>query len=60
MEAKVVAYADQLVYMVRHMGLDPWKDRDLIVRANLGYLNTLYGKRLSKSITKERPCRPGR
>ena len=54
-EAKIAAFADQLVYMVRHMNSDPWKDRDLIVRANLSYLNTLYKKRTGKGISKNHP-----
>ena len=55
LEAKVVSLADQVVYMVRHMGLDPWKDRRAVVGANFGYLDTLYRKRTGKGVAKDHP-----
>ena len=52
-EARVVSVADQIITIMMHMGLDPWKDRDTIVRANFGYLDTLYKKRAGRGITKD-------
>lgn len=54
-EAKAVHFADQIVYVVRNMQLDPWKDPSAVVTGNLSYYATLYQKRAGKRITRNHP-----
>jgi putative nucleotidyltransferase with HDIG domain len=55
LEARTVAGGDQLVYIVRHMGYDPWMNRSSIVDANFDYFSNLYKKRTGQSITRNHP-----
>jgi putative nucleotidyltransferase with HDIG domain len=54
-EAKVVAAADQVVYIVRHMGLDIWNDNTAIIRGNFSYLDTLYRQRTGGGVSQYHP-----
>jgi len=55
-ESKIVAAADQVVYIVRHMQLDAWKDQDAILKANFSYVDTLYKKRTGRGVKRDHPA----
>lgn len=50
-EAKVVQVADQVVFMIRHLNKNPWKDKS-VLGASYGYLSLIYKQRTGRKMPK--------
>ena len=53
--SKVLATADELVFLTRHLSVDPWRDHAAIRRYGHPYLDTIYRKRAGHAITDTHP-----